>query len=192
MQIKNELRKLAKAKRKSIDNKLSKDKLIAEKLFSLKEYKECKTLITYVSLDDEVKTDDIIIHSLKAGKRVAVPFCKDNLGNMDFYLIDSLTQLSIGSFSVREPNIYECERLNSFNDSIAIVPGLIFDKNGYRIGYGKGYYDRFLSKYNGVSVGLCYDELLKDNIPIGEHDKNVDIIITQSIVGKCNRGGKNG
>ncbi|MBE6741565.1 MAG: 5-formyltetrahydrofolate cyclo-ligase [Ruminococcaceae bacterium] len=191
MQIKNELRKLYKLKRKSVINKADKDKLISEKLYALEAYKSCKTVLTYVSLDDEIKTDDIIIHSLKAGKRVAVPYCKDDMGNMDFYLIDSLTQLSIGSFSVREPDINECERINSFNDSIAIVPGLIFDKNGYRIGYGKGYYDRFLNEFNGISIGLCYDELLTESLPIDKHDKNVDILITPGTT-ICNRGGKNG
>ena len=190
--IKSELRKEARAKRKSILNRETLDAKIANSLFNLDEYIEAKTVLIYVSLMDEIKTDEIINHTLQTGKKVAVPFCKDSCGNMDFYLIDSLEQLEAGSFNVREPKIDECEIFSDFSDSILIVPGMMFDEEGYRLGYGKGYYDRFISKYGNLSVGLCYDEMLVKSIPRDEFDKSVDIIITQSRIIKCSNGGRHG
>ena len=192
MQIKSELRKKAREKRKQVSDREISDERIAEKLFSLDEYKAAKTVLIYVSLDDEIKTDSIIKEALKAEKLVAVPFCFDCAGNMGFYLIKSLDELEAGSFGVLEPNIKTCERLENFSDSIIIVPGMTFDKSGFRLGYGKGYYDRFLSAYNQISIGLCYDEMLVSSLPRDEFDKNVDIIITQSEIIRCKNGGKNG
>ena len=190
--VKNELRKTARLKRKHIDKKEFLDERIAQKLFNLDEYKNAETVLIYVSLDEEIKTDGIINTALKSGKKVAVPFCKDSFGNMEFYLIKSLSQLKVGSFNVREPDINNCEALNDFSNSIIIVPAMMYDRNGYRLGYGKGYYDRFLSQYEKTAVGLCYDEMIVSEIPRDKYDKSVDIIVTQSNVIKCNNGGRNG
>ena len=192
MQIKQELRKKSREIRWQISNKKECDYSICEKLCSLELYKKSEIVLIYVSLDDEVETDLIIKNALKDKKKVAVPFCTDNMGNMDFYLIDSLYDLKIGSFNVREPDINSCKKLCSFENSIIIVPALCFDKSGNRLGFGKGYYDRFLAKHSFISVGLCYDELLVEYVPTDEHDKQVDYIITQSTVIKCDNGGKNG
>lgn len=191
-EIKSKLRTEARAKRKLIYEKSSLDETIAKSLLNLDEYKKAKTVLIYVSLDDEIKTDEIISVSLADGKRVAVPFCRDKFGNMDFYLIDSFSQLESGSFNVREPKIDECEKLTDFSDSIIIVPGMLFNINGFRIGYGKGYYDKFLGKYSGKSIGLCYDEMIVSDIPHDKYDKSVDLIVTQSGVINCNNGGRNG
>ena len=192
MQIKSKLRKEAREKRKQILNREISDELIAEKLLSLDEYKDAKTILIYASLDEEIKTDDIISRAHSDDKRVAVPYCYDESGNMGFYLISSVDELETGSFNVREPDKNQCEKLENFSDSIIIVPGMMFDKSGFRLGYGKGYYDRFLAKYNQISIGLCYDEMLVSSLPRGKFDKNVDIIITQSEIIRCNNGGKNG
>ena len=191
MQIKSELRKEARQKRKSIVDKDKKDN-IADNLFSLDEYINAKTVLCYASLDDEINTDIIINRALSDNKCVAVPRCRDLSGNMDFYLISSLNQLKSGSFTVREPTPDGCKMLCDFDNSIIIVPALMFDKGGFRLGYGKGYYDRFLNNYNHPSIGLCYDEMLTDKIPIDEYDKNVKIIVTQSNIIKCKNGGRNG
>ena len=192
MQIKSELRKEAKRLRSNIPEKKTADNSIVEKLFSMDEYKDAKTILCYASLENEIDTDVIINRAINDNKRVALPFCRDNEGNMDFYCISSLDQLNSGSFNVREPNPDEFLKLTDFSNSIIIVPALMFDRKGYRLGYGKGYYDRFLNKYNQISIGLCYDELLNDELPADEFDKNVDIIITQSNIINCKNGGRNG
>jgi len=192
MQIKQELRKKAREKRRQICNKKECDYSICEKLCSLELYKKSEIVLIYVSLDDEVETDEIIKCALSNGKKVAVPFCRNNMGNMDFYLIDSLCDLKIGSFNIREPDINSCRKLCFFENSVIVVPGLCFDKSGNRLGFGKGYYDRFLAKHNFTTIGLCYDEQLVECVPTDKYDRKVDYIITQSTVIKCDNGGKNG
>ncbi|MBQ9532040.1 MAG: 5-formyltetrahydrofolate cyclo-ligase [Eubacterium sp.] len=190
--LKSELRKQARIKRKLLNDKMLSNERIAENLLNLEEYKNAKTVLIYVSTEEEIKTDEIINIAFSQRKRVAVPFCRDNHGNMDFYLIKSLSELKIGIFNVREPDIDKSEFLNDFCDTVNIVPGLMFDSDGYRIGYGKGYYDKFLERYSGTSIGLCFDEMIISDIPRDNYDKNVDIIVTQRRVIKCNNGGCNG
>jgi 5-formyltetrahydrofolate cyclo-ligase len=192
MQLKSQLRKEIRDKRKNILNKSLTDEQIIDLLLSSTYYKNAKTVLCYASLDDEISTDKIIAKSLSDGKNLALPYCKDNMGNMDFYLIKSFDDLQVGSFNVREPNIIKCDKLVDFTDSIIIVPAMCFDKKGYRLGYGKGYYDRFLQNYSFISIGLCYNTFVKSKIPIDEYDQSVDYIITQSKIIDCNSGEENG
>lgn len=78
-----------------------------------------------------------------------------------------------------EPNTDKCEILSDFSDSVCLVPGLAFDREGYRIGFGKGYYDRFLLNFSGLTVGMCYNKCIEDNLPRGYYDCPVDILITE-------------
>ena len=97
---------------------------------------------------------------------------------MSFYVISSLDELSVGTFGVREPDRNFNKRLEDFENSIIIVPGVSFSRDGHRLGYGGGYYDRFLQNYRGKSVGLCYEDMISDSIPVQEHDIAVNILIT--------------
>jgi 5-formyltetrahydrofolate cyclo-ligase len=108
---------------------------------------------------------------------------------MDFYYINSMSDLVEGHFGVREPNTATCTKVTDFKDSVCIVPAISYDKLGYRLGYGKGYYDRFLKKFTIISVGMCYNELITDRLPIGEYDVPVDYIITQDGVFSVRNGG---
>ena len=190
MSVKAETRKKLKAKRNSISNKSKLDFCIAQELFSLDEYKNADKILIFVSLFDEIDTESIINSALSSGKTVAVPCCKNKFGEMEFYLINSLDELKTGTFGVREPDIEINKKLEDFEKSIIIVPGLSFDRDGNRIGYGGGYYDRFLANYSGVSIGLCYGEMMSDSIPTDKYDIPVDIVVTDSEV--FTRGGNNG
>lgn len=185
MSVKSELRKAVKAQRRSIADKESADKRIADLLFESEFYKKADTILTYVSLCDEVETDGIIRTALADSKKVAVPYCVDDNGHMDFYLINSMDDLVQGSFGVREPDINKCKRLEIYENSMIIVPALCFDINGYRLGYGKGYYDRFLQNYPFISVGLCYNSLVKTEVPTDAYDQKVNYIITEDRILSC-------
>jgi 5-formyltetrahydrofolate cyclo-ligase len=169
-------------------DKFNNDSAIAKQLFDFTYYKNAKTILCYASLDDEISTDDIIVNSLNEGKTVALPYCIDNNGHMEFYIISSFDDLTIGSFNVREPDIKKCKKLTDYSDSIIIVPAMCFDKKGFRLGYGKGYYDRFLQNYPFISIGLCYNTFIKEKIPTDKYDKSVNYIITQSKIIDCNSG----
>lgn len=190
--MKSKYRLDAKTKRRQIENKEEISKEVFKTLTSLKLYSACDTILCYASLEDEISTDEIIINALKDGKNVALPYCIDNNGNMEFYQINSIDDLKIGLFGVREPDVSKCEKLLSHENALIIVPALCFDKKGYRIGYGKGYYDKYLQNHPLISVGLCYNSLVFDEIPSSEHDAPVNYIITESQIIDCGNGGKNG
>ena len=156
-QRKNELRAVYRRLRTNCpkDVKRELDRKLTEKFLSLDEYKKCRTLFAFVSTPIEVDTSKIIETALKDGKRIAVPKCIDKTGLMDFYFIDSTDCLKKGSFSIMEPDEEICEKVTDFSDGLCLVPGLCFDYQGYRLGFGKGYYDRFLEKFGGISVGIC-------------------------------------
>lgn len=179
--IKNDLRSQFKAYRNELDanDKQMFDNAILGRVLSLRQYKSAPLVLTYVSTPIEVDTIELIKHSLALGKRVAVPKCRPQELAMDFYLITSVDDLQPGCFGVLEPDANKCRKLESYEGSICIVPGLGFDTNGFRIGYGKGYYDRFLSNYNGAVVGICYYNCVKWSLPHGRFDRRVDLLVTE-------------
>lgn len=192
MLLKSEIRKEIKHQRKLIENKIELDDKIISQLICSDFYKSSNTILSYASLDDEICTDKLINNALSDGKTVALPYCCDNEGHMLFYIINSTDDLINGSFGVREPNINKCTLLNNFDNAIIIVPGLCFSPDGSRLGYGKGYYDRFLQNKSLISIGLCYNSFIINNIPADKYDIPVDYIISEKRIYNCKNGGKNG
>lgn len=187
-----ELRQIYKDKRKSIDDKQFRDNAIIENLLKSEMFIDARTVYCYVSVDNEISTDAIINTALNLGKTVAVPYCVDNNGFMEFYRINSISDLKSGSFGIREPDISICDKCSEYENALCIVPALCFDKAGNRIGYGKGYYDRFLEKFTSVSIGLCYNDNVLDFIPANDYDMQVDYIITEKGIIDIHAGGRNG
>ncbi len=162
--------------------KEKKDTAVLSKLVALPEYRNAKLVLTYVSTAIEVDTHALICRALSDGKRVAVPYCVPGKIEMLFCEITSLSDLAPGSFGVLEPDPEKQIVLDSFPNSVCILPGLAFDLCGYRLGYGKGYYDRFLSRYHGKNVGVCYNACLKPVLPHGRYDKMVSVLVTEKFV----------
>lgn len=162
--------------RKNI-NELDREKYnnsIFTKVINLEEYKQSKLVLVYVSLKDEVDTFKLIEHSLEIGKRVAVPKCIKN--DIEFFYIESLNELEKGKFDILEPKTNK--KVEDFASSICIIPGIAFDKEMSRIGYGKGFYDRFLKNYCGIKIGLAYRECICEKIDNDINDVKIDKIIT--------------
>lgn len=180
-QEKSELRKQYRSLRDSIpeDEKNVLDEKIIRKITQLWSYREEEILLTYVSIGSEVDTKNLIQYALNDGKKVAVPRCGEETRDMDFYIIKSLDDLEIGSFGVLEPITDRCEKLEDLSKGVCIVPALTFDKSGYRLGYGKGYYDKFLSNFSGRIIGVCYSFCVCDKLPHGRFDKKVSSIVTE-------------
>lgn len=156
------------------------DERIFSRLIATKAYRDCKVLLTYVSTDIEVDTRKLILHALADGKTVAVPKCIDGTRNMKFYIIHSFDDLEVATFSVLEPKVQQCTELLDFKGALCIVPGLAFDMNGYRLGYGKGYYDRFLNRAEGLlNYGLCYCSCTVNRLAYGKFDVPVNTLITE-------------
>ena len=182
--VKRELRDRFKTLRREMDPavKSGKDAAILRRVLELPEYKAARLVLTYVSTSIEVDTIGLIQQALAAGKRVAVPYCIPGKIDMLFCEIFSMDNLAPGSFGVLEPDPEKQPVLRSFPDSVCILPGLGFDLEGYRLGYGKGYYDRFLSKYRGANIGVCYNVCLKPLLPHGRYDKMVNVLVTEKFV----------
>lgn len=154
------------------------DLKIFENLKRCEDYKKSKTVLAYVSSQIEVDTFAIISYSWKSNKQVLVPKCVPDTNLMDFYEIKSFDDLEKGAFGILEPKI-NCKKITSFDDSsCCLVPALTYDKKGYRLGFGKGFYDRFLVDYNGRKIGLCYSSCISDKLPVDEFDKRVDCLVT--------------
>lgn len=181
--LKNELRAKHRRIRQSCpeDIKRSLDKRLTERFLSLEEYRNCETLFLFVSSPIEVDTSEILQRAFDDGKRVAVPKCSDKRGFMDFYCITSASQLEKGAFGILEP-AENCEKVSDLGKGLCIVPGLCFDMSGYRLGFGRGYYDRFLERFSGTTVGLCYSKCIEHELPRSRYDKPVDILITEKFI----------
>ncbi len=160
------------------------DEALQQQVLSLEEYKNCQTLFIFVSSPIECDTSKIISDAFSQGKRVAVPRCADKSGKMDFYYIRSVSDLSPGTFSLLEPNPETCEKVTDFSSGLCIVPGLCFDLEGYRVGFGKGYYDRFLDDFKGVTAGICYSKYTEKQLPRGTHDRHTDILVTERFINR--------
>lgn len=160
------------------------DTKILERVTSLYQYRECQCLFTYVSKELEVDTKRLIEKALSDGKKVAVPKCTEG-HRMDFYFIRSLDDLEEGRFGLSEPKTDICQKVNTCHRAVCIVPGMSFDFGGCRIGYGGGYYDRFLADFNGSKIGICYSQCIQWKLPKGIYDIAVDLIVTEKYFRKC-------
>ena len=154
---------------------------ISDQLFQTSAYIQCKQLFCYVSFNQEVITTTILKMALSQKKKVAVPKIIRN--EMKFYYINSLEELKPGILGILEPITVEEAIPRMDEQNLVIVPGLAFDLNWNRIGYGKGYYDRYFSKYKEIpmeKIALAYDFQVLDVLPVEDHDKHIDQIITQT------------
>lgn len=153
------------------------DSKIFKNLIKLPEFVNSQNIFAYLSVDREPDTVSIIKYALKLGKTIALPLSLDG-GKMELHTVNSLNELAPGRFGIPAPSA--SSPLLSANDiDFIIVPAITFDRNGFRLGRGGGYYDRFLSCTSAFSVGLGR-ELLIRNIPLENHDESVRCLITES------------
>ena len=148
-------------------------KCIQDFLLNSKEFGSAKVVGAYYAFGSEVKTDLIVQKAKALGKKVALPSVEGE--SLTFYELSSGKYLVKGRFGIMEPLPYgPVDKID-----LLLVPGIAFDKKGYRLGYGKGYYDKFLAKKEVFSVGLAYSFQLIDSLPSGEYDKRMHAIATE-------------
>lgn len=169
---KKELRKKYTEVRKNIENREEKEKKILENLKNLEIYKNSKSIFIFVSYRTEVNTKEIINMILEDGKKVYVPVVKGD--EMIAVEIKSLDNLKPNKMGILEPEDGEPET----NIDLTLAPGLAFDKDGYRLGYGGGYYDKFFEKVNTIKMGIGYSDQKVEEVPHEEYDKKLDYLIT--------------
>ena len=176
--------------RRRIDpaTKATLDARILERLAGFDLYADAGLVLAYVSYGNEVDTRAVIESALASGKRVAVPRVLPHKHKMDFYEIDGMGDLEEGFKGILEPRRGVSSPLGTVDllGSVCLVPGLVFDAEGHRIGYGGGYYDRFLQFYPGDKIALARSAQVSSNpLPTESSDVPVDFIVTDSGVWHC-------
>lgn len=153
-----------------------KSDLIAKKVINQLEFITASTIYIYIDYRQEVSTQSIIETAWQLNKTVAVP--KIIEGEMKFYKIDSFDELVPGTFGILEPTSNKCVIKN---EGLMIMPGVAFDSSCHRIGYGKGFYDRYLNMYPQLdTIALAFDLQIIEEIEVEAHDICPQYIITES------------
>ncbi|MDD3705411.1 MAG: 5-formyltetrahydrofolate cyclo-ligase [Clostridiaceae bacterium] len=165
--------------------------LLSEKTFyNLKEnsfFNNSTHVMIYLDFKNEIKTDPIINYCLKNNKKVYVPICISETHELCTSRITSLEELQSGHFGIREPGLQYIRLSDSKLIDLVLVPGVAFDVSGNRIGFGAGYYDRFMMrlKPGAIKAALAYSFQIVDTLPSDEYDIPMDYIVTEKCTIDC-------
>lgn len=177
---KKELRQYIKEIRSSVNQEQKNylDNLIYEKTINSDFYKSSKFIFIYVSFGNEVDTHRIINYSLANNKIICVPKIINKKEGMKAVIIQSINELQLSSFGILEPEDFQ-NSVDPKEIDLLFIPGLAFDNKGGRIGYGAGYYDRYLKtvREDAYKVGLAYDFQIIPSVPMETYDTFIDDII---------------
>lgn len=159
------------------------NKRIFKRITGLNAWKKGRTLLLYLPVNGEADTWPLFEEGLARKCRVLLPCCrKDEPGCMDFFRVMHKNQLALGAYNIPEPDTDVCVRMDDPQADIVLVPGVGFDRKGHRIGYGGGYYDRFLTRHpmdHALIIGLAFSCQIMDQLPHDPWDKRVDVIVTE-------------
>lgn len=180
---KKNLRKLILQKRRKLSQTIvhRQSDLVFEQLISLPVYKKAQCIMLYAALPDEVQTDQMMRYALQDGKKICIPYIHDKNGLMDAVFVFDVDQLSKGDFDILTINSCNMEFANPSDIDLMIIPGVAFDTDGYRLGMGAAFYDRFIMRAKqAFCLGIAFDCQLVSKVPIEEHDCSMDAILTAS------------
>lgn len=185
---KADIRKCILDKRKELSAEivLEKSRRILKGLTLLDSYQNAGTVMCYMDFRNEVMTSEIIENCLALGKRVAIPcsvMTPEGHAGLRIYTINNPNcDVCPGKYGILEPDREKLEELRPEEIDMVLVPGVVFDINKFRIGYGAGYYDRFLKtvKNSCFKAGLAFDLQVVDEVPAGSHDMQMDVVVTES------------
>ncbi len=176
---KKEIRTMIKARKKLLSREeiVSYSAKVCDILCREQIYKDAKVIYPYLAYNQEIITDTLIERAWADGKAVAVPKCYED-NRMEFHRISSFYDTEPGKFGIPEP---KCGDIANDSEVLIIMPGLAFDREFNRIGYGGGYYDRYLDRIKGCTftkVAFAYEFQMVDRIEADDYDYKVDVIIT--------------
>lgn len=150
-----------------------------QSLFSSDEWKKAKIIGVTLSQEHEWSTEPIIQEGWKAGKTIAAPRCLPKEKQLEFYQLDNYDQLERVYFGLREPKRDTKRFVEKNAIDLLLVPGLMFDAKGYRIGYGGGYYDRFIEGFRGKTMMIASEKQRVEILPVEEYDQRVEYVLTE-------------
>lgn len=168
---KGSVRKAALQRREQISDKLAKSQVIQNRVWDM--VKDDRCIGIYMAMADEVQTSTLLARCWAHGIQTAIPKVED--GVIRFYLITSMEDVQEGHFHVMEPVTGKvAEAIASL-----VIPMVAFDEQGNRLGYGKGYYDRYLKQFGGKRIGVAFAEQKAASLPTEVHDEIIDLIVTE-------------
>lgn len=155
-------------------------KVICNRFTRLDEVKMCYSLMIFFSFGSEVDTDDIIRWAWKHKKKVVVPLCKPETKELAVFAIATFDDVEPGYYGIREPKRALLQPVAKKEIDLVVVPAVAFDRRGHRVGYGGGYYDRFLANMGAPRIGLAFSCQIIPEAPINQYDHAVDGIVTET------------
>jgi 5-formyltetrahydrofolate cyclo-ligase len=153
---------------------------VAQNLEALPVWRAGAKIGFYASFRSEVETLDLLARALKAGKRAALPVTRREKGALEFHWVEDLAALKAGTYGILEPPAGKPADPEELD--LILVPGLAFDPEGRRLGYGAGYYDRTLGGSKALKVGLAFDFQVAASLPGQPHDVSMDLVVTEKRV----------
>jgi 5-formyltetrahydrofolate cyclo-ligase len=184
--LKQQMRVEASARRAKLPDADRLSRLIFDRLTALPQYVSAGTVMLYLDVRDEVRTRWFLPTAWNAGKQVVVPYCEN--GDIELFRLENCDELSPGNMGVLEPRSELRRRPDRQPDPTAldlvVTPGLAFDRSGGRLGYGKGYYDRFLHRLrdDATKLAICFECQLFPEIPVTSHDIRMDMVVTENAI----------
>lgn len=175
------LRKKILAERSKMDKeeRTRKGIKIIERFKSTDLYKDAKMIMIYISFGTEIHNHEFIKEALAEGKEIVVPVTFHSPRMMKPSQIHSFDELEPGYYNILSPKEDYIRYVDKSQIDVIVVPGAVFDKEGYRIGYGGGYYDRFLADLKAPKVSFAFEMQLRDEVPKEDFDIPVEYIITE-------------
>lgn len=180
-------RKLTKIRKNLSESEvLEKSKQIKKRLYEINEFKQASTILFYVSYNNEVYTHDMIKECMPNKKNMIVPISDKENRRLILSKLNNWNSLESGSYGILEPRKEKIKKITLDKIDLIIVPGVVFDMNGHRLGHGMGYYDRLLKDSTNAShIGLAFEFQIVDEIPAEKHDFPVDKIVTEERIIDC-------
>ena len=180
---KDVIRKDCSDRRNAIDKEEHRimDEQICSLALSLNSFRYADVVLLYAPIKSEIDVMPLFYEAIKQGKRVAFPRCNVEDRTMKFHFVEKEEDMSPCAYGIREPRedspVFDPERYEG--NAICFVPGLAFDVYGYRLGYGKGYYDKFMNVFSGSTIGVVYADFILSSLPRGKFDKHCNVMLTE-------------
>lgn len=195
--MKNKIRKNLLKRRDAItpEQKILKESAIEERLLRLDAFKQARSILLYVSFRSEVDTRSYLNDVIKQNKKLVLPAVDSKHRKLNLYEVRDISELEPGYMGIREPRAIAGMSVTLKDIDLVIIPGAGFDRDGNRLGYGGGYYDKLLSYESKqlskadkhiTTIALAFEEQVGEDIPAEPHDIKVDIIVTDKRVIQCN------
>lgn len=173
------LSKIDETERNEISNQ------IQQHLFQSDLWRDAQTIGVHLSMGNEWDTREIVGRAFEEGRSVVIPKTIPDTKELVFYRIANLNQTVMGPFNLEEPDVELTEPVDKDDIDLLIVPGLVFTRNGYRIGFGGGYYDRFLANFVHPTVSILHSSQIVDTFAVEHFDIPVNYLVTEKGIIDC-------